>query len=102
MPQEISYMRVTPSPIKTWALVLLSAAFIVGCDDARSADRRVAQTIEQSRLARLKDGGAEEANSLLSKAAAESEASAATKAHVKYLLGNAQVEAALAKIDDPM
>ena len=79
-------------------IALLATAFIVGCDE--SADRRVSKTIEESRLARLKEGGGEEAQSLLNKAAGESEASAATKAHVKSLLGNAQMDAASDRIND--
>ena len=72
----------------------VALAFSVGCDDSHRADKRVAETIRESRLARLKEGGAPAAEDLLKKAASESEASAATRAHVKSLLGNAQMDAA--------
>ena len=35
----------------------------IGCDDSRSADKRVRQAIYEARLARLKDGGLEQAQS---------------------------------------
>src|SRR5687767_14606282 len=81
--------------------LLISAAAVVGCDDSKSADRRVQETVAESRLKRAEEGGAEAAQALLQKAAGEAEAGAATKAHVKALLGHAQVDAANEQISRP-
>src|SRR4051812_30518553 len=81
---------------------LIAGAFaVVGCDDTHSADKRVQNTVAEARLARAQEGGAEKAQQMLAKAASEADASAATKAHVKALLGHAYVDAANERINHP-
>jgi chromosome segregation ATPase len=77
----------------------LAVAALAGCDDQRSADKQVLKDVRESRSLRLK-GQAKEAQDLLDRAS-QVNASAATKAHAKSLLAQAQVEAAIQQINDP-
>src|SRR6185437_9920028 len=52
-------------------LTACGAAIAVGCDDSHRADKRVQETIAQSRLARLQPNGSEKAQQLLNQAAAD-------------------------------
>lgn len=95
-------MQIRPTRFALSSLTLAVAATsfaLVGCDDSRMADRRVLQTIEESRVERAKgDAGLESAASLLTKAAAEANAPAATKAYSKAMLAQAQLDSALAQV----
>jgi len=86
---------------KVALLAVCGAAIAMGCDDSHRADKRVQATIAQSRLARLQPDGAQKAQSLLDKAAADSEASPATRAHVKSLVAHAMMDAANEAISNP-
>ncbi len=86
---------------KVALLAACGAGIAIGCDDSHQADKRVQKTIEESRLARLQPDGADKAQQLLNKAAADSDASPATRAHVKSLLGHAMVDAANERISNP-
>ncbi len=82
------------------ALALASLVLgIVGCDDQRAGDKQVLKDIQESRSARLKGQDAQ-AQALLSQAA-QVNASAATRAHAKALLAQAQVEAAIDQMNNP-
>lgn len=82
------------------ALSLACGAVGIGCDDSRTADKRVRQAIHEARLARLKEGGLDQAQTLLQKAANESEAAAGNKASAKSLLARAEMDAAGARMND--
>jgi hypothetical protein len=84
-------------------VALACGAVMVGCDDARKADKTVQKAVDDARVARLKGAeGIEEAKNLLSKAAGEiGDAGPATKAHAKAVLAHAELEAARARISDP-
>src|SRR5881392_4213217 len=71
-----------------------------GCDDSHSADKRVQETLRQARLANF-GGDPEKAQTLLTQAASEANAAAATKAHAKSVLAQAELNSALARIANP-
>ena len=79
---------------------VITAAGLLGCDDANTVDRRVREHIQESRVARLA-GDNEKAQESLQQAAAEADAPNATRAHAKALLARAELDSALSLMTDP-
>jgi hypothetical protein len=71
-----------------------------GCDDSHTADKRVREALAEARLAHFA-GDEEKAQSKLTEAASEANAAAATKAHAKSVLAQAELDSALARISNP-
>ena len=74
---------------------------LAGCDDTHQADRRVLQTVAEARIERAKGEDAS-AQEKLKQAAGEANAAHATRAHAKGVLAQAQYDAALNDIADPV
>jgi predicted metal-dependent phosphoesterase TrpH len=100
--QEIFMSRSTYLRLTKLALAVSVTAAAIGCDDPHQADRRVRETIEQSRLAQASGPeGQEKAQTLLQQAAAEANAAAATKAHAKGMLAQAEFDSAISRMSNP-
>ena len=97
---RISATRFSPSLFAKLTLatagMALPFAAAGGCDDAHKADKRVLQTIQEARIA---ERG--KAKDLLTQAAGEANAAAATKAYAKSMLAQAELDSAVARIGDP-